>query len=157
MRAFFLNTALVSIAAAILKFAAPYQKHAKQLSFLIVCFFFVCIVGFAAGLESSVFSVMENLDTKNGYIDFSYEVNDSIKKETAQKLTVELRKELEANGIFPENIYVIVNISDNNRISINEIRLALNQADLKDSEKCVQIIREKVGEEIDIRIEIIEV
>lgn len=157
MQSFLLNTALISIAAALLKLAVPMEKIPKQLSFLITCFFIICVVNFAVGSETSVRSIISDISVENDYIDFSVEEANAVKRAAAENLSGEIKEILAQSNIFPENVYIIINISDNNSISISEIKLVLKQADIKESEKCVQIIKEYVGEGIEISIEFSEV
>ena len=56
--------------------------------------------------------------------------------------------ELDKNGIKPEKIYVDVNISENNCISISKIKLVFVDVHTFEAERAVSIAEEMCGHEI---------
>ncbi|MCL1902923.1 MAG: hypothetical protein FWF94_00710 [Oscillospiraceae bacterium] len=125
MREILLNICMTSIALCLFKMLIPENSLKKQTDFLVACFFLsVLAFFFTSGrvnfAEEATF-IIENIP----YADFNEEYVNAQKRAVERETQASLLRVLNDGGIFPEEIYVIVNISDKYSISINEIRLVL--------------------------------
>lgn len=140
---------LVAVATTLYKMLVPEGSLSKQINFLITCFFLAGILQNITG--SDMFEDLRGAMVTNGtYIDFSAQISAEQKEKIAAEVSGKVREALAAHDIFPEKIYVVVNISGLYSISINEIELVL--APDADSQKAYDIARGVVGNDIEIVI-----
>jgi len=60
------------------------------------------------------------------------------------------KNKLEKEKIYPEKIYIDINISENNSISISKIRLVFPDINSHSAERAVEITTECTGNEIEV-------
>lgn len=159
MREIILNICLVAIATALFKMLVPESGFKKQISFLISCFFITAAVSFITGGNAELEQFGRDFGVIFGKADTSYKITDfseqtlkEQKRAIGEQVSARVREVLEKADIFPLRIYVIVNISDNYSISINEIKLVLPP----DSNliQASALIEKEVGSDIKVTIEV---
>ncbi len=148
----FLSTICVaSIAAALFKIIVPENKFTKQMSVLIAGVFLLIVITAFAGtrpdLDISSFEEMSE-DKIN---DFSSDVNEQLKNEVCAGMEEKIRDILSQNGIYPEQIHVIVNISGLYGIDITEIRIVLGE-NSSDEIRTAELLKNEISEDIKIMI-----
>jgi len=74
------------------------------------------------------------------------------KREIESEITERLKLKLEERGIVPNEISIIINISDEGDISINEITLVLSEG--VDANIAERLVKSEVG--ANVKVEIIE-
>lgn len=137
---------------AILKALLPSEKAGKQIKILISCYFIVVII--TAFRSQPVFEdIFSGFGIETEYYDYSVSLERHTADETALILRQRLGEKLNEKGIYPEKIYIDVNITDSSSISISEIRLVLKKSNEETKEKAVRTVRSYVGTQTKITIE----
>lgn len=148
---FLTSICIAAVATALFRLLIPENKFTKQLSLLIACVFLLTGITAASGaefdLDDSV-EIGENAD----YIRFSGEIDEKLKSEICTKAEEKLRALLEENGLFPEEVHIIVNISGLYGISISEVRLYFGVEE--DAEAARNILRNALPEDIKVTVDI---
>lgn len=152
MKDILMNIAISAILSGLFKLLLPENGMKKQINLLIACFFLSSVVFFISNGDVSFITEAKNLNERGGYVDFTSEYTLHTQKEVANALGKKVTLLLEENKIRLKEIRVNVHISDTNSISINEILLVLYQSDENDPELIRSIVREKVGDKIQITI-----
>lgn len=119
---FLTSICIAAIATALFRLLVPENKFSKQLSLLIACVFLLTGITAASGaefnLEDSV-EIGENAD----FIRFSEQVDGELKQKICRNMEEKIRALLGENGLFPEEVHIIVNISGLYGISISEVKV----------------------------------
>ena len=119
---FLTSICIAAIATALFRLLVPENKFSKQLSLLIACVFLLTGITAASGaefnLEDSV-EIGENAD----YIRFSKQVDGELKQQVCRNMEEKIRALLAENGLFPEEVHIIVNISGLYGINISEVKV----------------------------------
>ncbi len=148
---FLTSICIAAVATALFRLLIPENKFTKQLSLLIACVFLLTGITAASGaefdLDDSV-EIGENAD----YIRLSGEIDEKLKSEICTKTEEKLRALLEENGLFPEEVHIIVNISGLYGISISEVRLYFGVEE--DAEAARNILRNALPEDIKVTVDI---
>ncbi len=105
----------------------------------------------ASGAEFRLDDSVE-IDENADYIRFSGEIDEKLKSEICTKTEEKLRALLEENGLFPEEVHIIVNISGLYGISISEVRLYFGGEE--DAEAARNILRNALPEDIKVTVDI---
>ena len=164
MKQILLNICLTAIALCLFKMLIPENTIKKQADFLIACFFVASLLFFFTSGEIDFTDTVDFSRNETPYVDFTYEFNEAQKRAIGNEMKLRLSGILEKEGIFPEEIYTIVNISGMYSISINEIRLVFhfNGEENEESEECIEIMKKaihitqkEVGESIIVSGEIV--
>jgi hypothetical protein len=125
MNQLILNICIITVAVALYKMLVPDGAYAKQIGFLITCFFIAGIAGFFGSGAFDVGSLKQAFSDGSSYVDFSKQLTETRKRAIADELSARVRETLESGGIECRKIYTIVNISGLYGISISEIELVL--------------------------------
>ena len=154
MREILLNISIVAVATALFRLLIPENSFKKQIGFLISCFFVTAVVSFITGGKWSVPEISDNLKFGSGgqYVDFTEQSVALKKREIGDELSGRVREVLAGNDIYPSKIYVIVNISEFNSISINEIKLVLPPDG--DFAEASALVEKEVGAGVKVTIEV---
>ncbi len=148
---------LLSISAAavitvIFRIAMPDERYNKQMRLIISCFFIVVVINMLS--NNIELNKIENiLKYENNYLDF----DDTYKRQTADEIAnnmrVDLYERLNQEKINPEKIYIDVNISENDSISISKIKLVFVDMKTDEAERAVKIAGEFYGNKIIVELE----
>jgi len=148
---FLTSICIAAVATALFRLLIPENKFTKQISLLIACVFLLTGITAATGAEFDLgdsVEIGENAD----YIRFSGEVDEKLKSEICTKTEEKLRALLGENGLFPEEVHIIVNISGLYGISISEVRLYFGS--VEESEAARSILRNALSEDIKVTVDI---
>ena len=146
---FLSSICIAAVATALFRLLIPENKFSKQISLLIACVFLLTGITAASGAEFHLgdsVEIGENAD----YIRFSGEVNEQMKKEICAKTEEKLRALLGENGLFPEEVHIIVNISGLYGISISEVRLYLGREE--ELEAARNVLRNALPQDIKVTV-----
>ncbi len=142
----------IGIAVAVLDTLYPNEKFQKQIKML---FSLVFILSIAAPLikgdiefTDTAGSVSVNSDS---YAEVTDNANNLFIKSIENNISMRISTVLNQNKIICKNIKTSINISDNNSISINEIRLTLE--DSGQYKSAAEIINTEVGGDITVNLE----
>ena len=107
---FLVSICVSSIAAALFRLLVPENKFTKQLSVLTACVFL--LTGFSA-LSNADFNFQDvsELEESTDFIRFSGQVNEELKQTICQSMETKIRNILGENGLYPQEVHIIVNIS----------------------------------------------
>ncbi len=152
MREILFQVCAAAVLTAVVKALVPSERYEKQFRLLISCFF-IAVVLKAFGSFSSLPALTEIFDSEIPYNDYSVQVSEQTAEEIAGQLRTRLREELEKKNIFPEKIYVGVNILNENNISISEIRLVFKNAAEDEKQRAVSAVKKLVGNQAEVTAE----
>ena len=126
MNGVILNIGLTAAALFLFRMLAG-EKFREQLDFLTACVFAVCVLVQIAGGVSAIpfdrYKTLLNDTNTGGYADFSRTTVEEVKRAVAAEMNTRVRGILAEHSVDADKIYVIVNISMWNSISISEVKL----------------------------------
>lgn len=154
MQEMVLNVSLVAIAAGLFRMLIPDNSFKKQIAFLVACFFAVSVINIFKNGSIDVSALSEAMRQEGIYTDFTAQEYEMTQTEIAQRLSDSLKEKLAAEEIYPENIFVIVDISGSFSISIIEIRLVFSAEQTELVPAAEEIVKEEVGDDIKVVSEI---
>jgi len=152
MRQAILNICLVAIALSLFKTLIPETSMKKQTDFLVACFFTASLlflftkggINLAANIDFSA--------EETAYADFGERYAETQKRAIGVQIKERIGGVLAAEGIYPDEIYTVVNISNKYSISINEIRLVFrtgsDETVMETVKKAVAVAQKEVGDSI---------
>ena len=152
MRAVLLDIAIYAVAITAIKMLIPDNSFKKQMDFIITCTF---LLGISFLITDNNFDIDISgvFESREGvYIDYSGQLSRVQKREIESEITERLKLKLEERGIVPNEISIIINISDEGDISINEITLVLSEG--VDANIAERLVKSEVG--ANVKVEIIE-
>ena len=154
MKEVLLSVCAAAIITAIYKAIAPAEKFGAQIKLLTACFFILTAVNAVSGLNDAW--DFSDITVPDGSCnDYSVQVTQTVEAETAAVLKRSISDALAEKNIFPEKIYIDVNISDEDRISINEIRLVFDRNDYYIyADRAAALVRRLTGTTIKVTAEI---
>lgn len=144
----------ISIALAVMDTLYPSEKFEKQLKIIVGLIFTLCIIKpFTDGSidiktdwESAEMTTAEIYGAERGAFDF---FSSSVESNLEARLT-EL---LEDSGYLCKDIQTSINISDDGRISINEIEITFRcEIDSAAKKRAVELVAEQVGKDVAVTI-----
>lgn len=120
---FLLTVCMSAIATALLRMLLPEKKFTKQMSLLIAATFVLAAVSSLSDAEFDLDASAYQYEDSAGYVSFSGEVNRSLQERVCRAMSDRLYALMNDNGLYPEEIHVIVNISGLYSISITQVKL----------------------------------
>ncbi len=144
-----LSICVAAIITSVFRMLVPDERAGKQIRLIISCFFIVTAVNLLNNFDSFD-SVKEILETETNYNDYNVVYEKQTADETANALRKRIYSELEKEKIYPEKIYIDINISESNSISISKIRLVFTDKNSHAAERAVEITEECTGNEIEV-------
>lgn len=119
---FLTSICIAAVAMALFRLLVPENKFSKQISLLIACVFLLTGITAVSGADfnlSDSVEIGENAD----YIRFSGQVDEELKQQVCRNMEEKIRALLAENGLFPEEVHIIVNISGLYGINISEVKV----------------------------------
>ena len=89
---------------------------------------------------------IEKIENSEEYIAVTNTYNQSLANSFKQNIENNLKEKLKVNSINPKEILLVVNIDEDNCISISEVNLVLLVQDKSNREKAVNIIKNEIGD-----------
>lgn len=146
------NISITAILTGIIKALIPSDKYEKQIRIIISLFFIIVIAGFISrGFNLSFFTEIDSINT--GYNDYTSVIYDMTAEETAKNLNNGIKSLLNEKGMYPKKIYIDTNISDNDCISIIEVKLIFRNMEDVDEEEAVRLVKSLVGYKTEVTVE----
>ncbi len=150
---FILTVCISAIAIAFFKILIPENKFKKQISFLTAGIFILTIISSATG-EAFDFSLDDyELYESENFVQISQSVSETLRKQICDEMSEKVRTLLNENGIFPEEIHIIVNISDLYSINISQVKLVFKEGDDAIVNKAVSLLENELDGKIKISAE----
>lgn len=153
---FLTTVCIAAIAAALFRMLVPENKAEKQISLLIVCVFLLTCASALTGAELDLNADAYEIGANADYIGFSGEVNKSLQKKICKDMSDKLYKLMNENGIYPEEIHVIVNISGLYSIDITQVKLVLGGEQRGAATAAAELLAEELDEDIEAVVEVRE-
>lgn len=144
---------MAAIAAALFRMLVPENKAAKQISLLIVCVFLLTGASALTGAELDLNADAYELGANADYIGFSGDVNKSLQEKVCRDMSDRLYALLNENGIYPEEIHVIVNISGLYSINITQVKLVFGANQHDAAAAAAELLAGELSEDIKITVE----
>ena len=119
---FLTSICIAAIAMALFRLLVPENKFSKQITLLIACVFLLTGRTAASGAEINLEDSAE-LGENADFICFSEQVDGQLKQKICRNMEVKIRALLAENGLFPEEVHIIVNISGLYGINISEVKV----------------------------------
>jgi len=155
MRQVLLNICFVAVALSLFKMLVPENSMKKQTDFLTACFFTASVLFmFTAGrvnLADALDLNSEIIPKTTNFADYGLKYAEAQKKAIGAEIREKVGALLSADGIYPDEIYTVVNISGKYGISINEIRLVFRDRGEETFEimsRATAAVQREVGESI---------
>lgn len=156
MKESILNICMIALASGLFKLAVPNNTFKKQLCFLVSCFLVLNIISTIKTGAVDIDGLKNAFENNVTFTDFSEEARIDTIKAIAEKTAENARNILTARKINFEDIFVIIDISDTNSISIKQIRLVFNAENASQIAAAEEIIRQEVDDETEIVSEIVQ-
>lgn len=144
-----LSICVAAIITSVFRMLVPDERAGKQIRLIISCFFIVTVVNLLGNFDGFD-SVKEIFEIETNYNDYTVVYEKQTADETANALRKRIYSELEKEKIYPEKIYIDINISENDSISISKIRLVFTDKNSHSAERAVKITTECTGNEIEV-------
>ncbi len=151
---FLTTVCIAAIAAALFRMLVPENKAEKQIAFLVVCVFLLTCASALTGAEIDLNADVYDIGTSADYIGFSGEVNKSLQKKICKDMSDKLYELMNENGIYPEEIHVIVNISGLYSIDITQVKLVLGEEQRGAATAASELLAEELDEDVEAVIEV---
>lgn len=155
MKEIVLSVCVAAVATGIFGLLMPKSSFKKQISFLSVSFLILSVFNSISGGSFSLDELYDSFKEKSVYVDFSKEAEAMTKREIAAVLCRNIRELLEKNSVEFEDVFVIIDISEDSRISIKQIRLVFNKENADNMALAEKIVKREVGYETQIVSEVI--
>lgn len=147
-----LDISVTAIITAVFKLLVPEEQCGKQIKLLISCFFIVMVMNVLRD-NSFLIDFESIINSETNYNDYSVTFERQTADETANQLRKQIKAHLSSENIFPQKIYIDINILEGNSISISEIRLVFDDITDEKAERAVRMTEECVGDEIKVTLE----
>lgn len=149
----FLSTVcMAAIASALFRMLVPEERFAKQLSLLIAGLFILAGVNAVKSSDLSIDKLQYSYEDSVDYIGFSGDINRELQKEICGEMSDKLYAMLNAEGIYPEEIHVIVNISGLYSISITQVKLVFDESQRSAAEAAEKLVSAELPPEINVQV-----
>lgn len=146
------NISITAILTGIIKALIPSEKYEKQVRIIISLFFIIVIAGFLSrGFDISFFSEIDSINT--GYNDYTSVIYEMTAEEMANNLNDGIKSLLNEREMHPKKIYIDTNITDNDCISIIEVKLIFRNLEEVDEEEAVRLVKSLVGYKTEVTVE----
>ena len=150
----FLSTVcMAAIASALFRMIVPENRFSKQISLLIAGIFILAGVNAVRGADLSFDQPQYSYEDNADYIGFSGDINRELQKKICSEMSDKLYSLMNSNGIYPEEIHVIVNISGLYSISITQVELVLDESQRSAAAAAEKLLSEELSP--DIKTEVI--
>lgn len=153
---FLSSVCIAAVAAALFRMIVPENKFSKQISLLIVCVFLLTGITALSGVEFDISADAYDIGVSEDYIGFSGEVNKSLQKKICTDMSDKLYALLNENGIYPEEIHVIVNISGLYSIDITQVKLVFGAGQQAAAEAAAELLARELTEDIKVTVTVKE-
>lgn len=153
---FLSSVCIAAVAAALFRMMVPESKFSKQISLLIACVFLLTGITALSGAEFDLNADKYDIGVSEEYISFSGEVNKSLQKKVCTDMSDKLYSLLNKNGIYPEEIHVIVNISGLYSIDITQVKLVFGAGRQAAAEAAAELLARELTEDIKVTVTVKE-
>lgn len=150
---FVLTVCVATISISLFKILVPENKFKKQLSFLAAGIFILTGISAATGATFDFSLDEQDFFQSEKYVQISQSVSETLRKKICDEMSDKVRMMLNESGIFPEEIHIIVNISDLYSINITQIKLVFKEDDNMAMEKAVSLLEKELDGNIKISAE----
>jgi len=154
MRQTLLNICLTAIALSLFKMLVPENSLKKQTDFLIACFFTASLLFLFTSGGINLAGAIDLSANAASYADLSERYAEAQKHAIGVQMRERIGALLAKEGVYPDEIYTIVNISGKYSISISEIRLVFRdkgeypESVMETLKKGVALTQKEVGDSI---------
>lgn len=139
-----------AVLTAVVKALVPSEQYEKQFKILISCFF-IAVAANALSSLGPLSDIFDVIGTDAAYNDYTVQVKEQTAGEIASALRTRISDELRKKNIFPEKIYIDVNILGETNISISEVRLVFKKGTSEEEmQRAVSVTRDLTGNEIKV-------
>lgn len=153
---FLSSVCIAAVAAALFRMIVPENKFSKQISLLVACVFLLTGITALSGVEFDISADAYDIGVSEDYIGFSGEVNKSLQKKVCTDMSDKLYALLNENGIYPEEIHVIVNISGLYSIDITQVKLVFGAGQQAAAEAAAELLARELTEDIKVTVTVKE-
>lgn len=149
----FLSTVcMAAIASALFRMLVPENRFSKQISLLIAGVFILAGVNAVMGADLSFDQPQYSYEDSADYIGFSGDINRELQKKICSEMSDKLYSLMNSNGIYPEEIHVIVNISGLYSISITQVELVFEESRRSEAAAAEELLSAELPPEIKTKV-----
>ena len=132
----------------------PSDKFAKQMKIIFSLIFVISIIKPVVQGKFDFPEISETVSASaDHYSSLSDNTYDYFIRSVESNISTSLEAELNKKNIYPGEIETSINISDNGSISINEVKITLN--DMSEYSEAVKCIRETVESEVTVTADVL--
>lgn len=138
-RSISITACFLSIVITIFNTLYPSEKFNKQIKIIFSLIFLLCIIKPITDGNIHLPNIKQTVSVSTDYYTtLSENADEYFVRSVESNISTILEEKLHEENIYPEHIKTSINISENNSISINEVKIVLNE--LSYSEKVIQCI-----------------
>lgn len=141
---------MAAIASALFRMLVPENRFSKQISLLIAGIFLLAGINAVKSADISFDKTQYSYEDSADYIGFSGDINRELQKKICSDMSDKLYALLNSNGIYPEEIHVIVNISGLYSISITQVKLVFSEDQRSAAEAAEKLLSQELPPEIKV-------
>lgn len=154
-RAISLTACFLGIVITLFSTLYPSQKFAKQMKIIFSLIFLLSIIKPVVNGKLDFPDIGEAVSASTDYYrEISDNTDEYFILAIESNISTTLTAELQAQNIYPEEIQTSINISENNSISISEVRIVLN--DMTYSDEAKRCIIENTSEDVTVVVQMKE-
>lgn len=154
----FLSTVCIAaITSALFRLLIPENKFSKQIALLIAGLFVLAAVNAVKSADFSFDKTQYSYEADADYIGFSGDINKQLQQKICGDMSDKLYSLLNAEGLYPEEIHVIVNISGLYSISITRVELVFSEEQSTQANAAKELVSGELPQEISVGVILKEV
>ena len=149
---FLLTVCMAAIACALVRMLVPDKKYTKPMALLIACIFVLTSVSAVSGIKFDIGVSTQGVGSSTQYAAFSGEVIRSFQEKICREMSDKIKALLAKEGISPEEIHVIVNISGLYSISISQVKLVFGEGQQDEAQTAGQLLSNELPQDIKLTV-----
>lgn len=153
----FLTTlCMAALSCALFRMLVPENKFSKQISMLIAAVFLLTGITALKNAEFDIDTEEYRVQFEEYGADISSGVNKALRDRVCREMSDKIYALLNARGIFPEEIHIIVNISGMYSIDITQVELVFAGGEQAAANEAAKLLAGELSPEIEIITEVKE-
>lgn len=153
----FLRTVCIAaLSSAIFRMVVPENKFAKQISLLIAGVFLLTGITALSGAQFDLGGEESSLWADQYNSQISASVNEELRQKICKEMSDKVYGLLEAHGIFPKEIHIVVNISGLYSIDITQVELVFAGGEQAAAKAAAEVLKGELSPKIEIVTEVKE-
>ena len=145
---------MAALSCALFRMLVPENKFSKQISLLIAAVFLLTGITALTDAEFDIDTDGYRLQFEEYGTEISSEVNVNLREKICKEMSDKIYAVLNARGIYPEEIRVIVNISGLYSIDITQVELVFANGEQAAANAAAELLTGELSPKIEIKTEV---